>query len=325
LINKRTFYRPFEYPWAYDMWKRHEQSHWLASEVEFRDDISDWNSKLTPQEKNLLTHLFRFFTQADIDVAGGYAKVYLPKFSGCPEITMMLSSFAAREAIHIDAYSTLIETVGMPETMYSAFMDYTEMRDKHDFLEGQLKVLGVTNSYIDELVTLAIYSGFTEGVQLFSSFAVLMNFERHNKMKGMCNIVRWSIRDESMHVEGMTRLFRTLFGTLSSGTDRTLVEQLVRISAEQIVELEDKFIDLCFEQEGIEGLDKEEVKEYIRYLANKRWSQLGFAGELFEGANENPLDWLDWVINAPEHANFFEARPTDYSKGTLTNDGDIEW
>lgn len=318
-LHNRTYYKPFDYPWAYDIWKKHEAAHWLPSEVEFREDIIDWNKNLTGPEKNLLTHLFRFFTQADIDVAGGYTKIYLPKLGTCPELTMMMASFAAREAIHIDAYSTLIETVGMPETTYSAFADYSEMKDKHDFVE---------QFHGDSLESLAVYSAFTEGMQLFSSFAILMNFERQNKMKGMCNIVRWSIRDESMHVEGMTRLFRTVWGrkypTVEYQADMNYHKNRIKDAALKMVELEDRFIDLCFEQDGIEGLTADEVKEYIRYIANKRWTQLGFSGELYP-VEKNPLEWLDWVVNGVEHTNFFEARPTEYSKGTTTNDGEIKW
>lgn len=337
LLETRHYYKPFKYPWAYDMFKKHEAAHWLPNEVEFREDIAEWEGKatdernLTIQEKNLLTHLFRFFTQADCDVAGGYSKIYLPKLGVCPELTMMMASFAAREAIHIDAYSTLIETVGMPETTYSAFSSFTEMQEKHDFV-GQFN--GDTD--LDLLKSLAVYSAFTEGMQLFSSFAILMNFERNNKMKAMSNIVRWSIRDESMHVEGMTRLFRTLYGRWrGTESDKEYIrsrelsmrhpfEVEIMNVAKQMVHLEDKFIDLCFEQGGIEGLEPDEVKQYIRYIANTRWTQLGFTGQLYD-VPRNPLQWLDWVVNGVEHTNFFEARPTEYSKATTTNDGDIKW
>lgn len=330
LLEPRTYYKPFKYPWAYDLYKKHEQMHWLPEEVEFREDIRDWDERLSPEEKNLLTQLFRFFTQADIDVADGYSKVYLPNLGNHPELTMMMLSFGAREAIHIDAYSLLIETVGMPETTYQAFSEFEEMEAKHEFVS---KCSGTSSMKL--LESLAVYSGFTEGMQLFSSFAVLMNFERFGKMKGMSNIVRWSIRDESMHVEGMTKLFRELWkecvDDLSKRVELGINAQRlignIRKIALTMVELEDKFIDLCFEQGGVNGLTADEVKQYIRYIANRRWEQLGFKSDvdLFENAKDNPLPWLDWVLNGVEHTNFFEARPTEYSKGTLTDDGEINW
>jgi hypothetical protein len=90
------------------------------------------NKKLTNEEKLFLTNIFRFFTQGDIDVAGGYVRNYLPYFPQ-PEIRMMLMGFAAREALHIAAYSHLIETLGMPEATYGEFLEYQSMRDKHEY------------------------------------------------------------------------------------------------------------------------------------------------------------------------------------------------
>ncbi len=133
LTEERNYFKPFNYPWAYDAWLKHEQSHWLHTEVPMLEDVKDWKKKLTTEEKQFLTHIFRFFTQGDIDVAGGYVKNYLPYFPQ-PEIRMMLLGFAAREALHIAAYSHLIETLGLPETMYNQFLEYQEMRDKHEYV-----------------------------------------------------------------------------------------------------------------------------------------------------------------------------------------------
>lgn len=311
---KRTFYKPFEYPWAYDLYKKHEQMHWLPEEVDFRDDVRDWNEKLSVAEKHLLTQLFRFFTQGDIDVASGYRKIFMPEFGDVPELAMMMMSFAAREAVHIDAYSTLIETVGIPDTTYSQFMEYKAMMDKHEYLD-------VSRSLLENL---AVFAAFGEGMQLFSSFAILMNFERYGKMKGMCNIVRWSIKDEAVHVEGMLRLFKTLYTELSEKEKKSLEESVCFIG-HKMVNLEDTFINLCFSSGPIEGLTPEDMKEYIRFIANSRWTQLGFSGTLFSMVTKNPLSWLDWVINGQEHTNFFEAKPTEYTKAAVRKSEVIAW
>ncbi len=256
------------------------------------------------------------------DVAGGYHKIFGPRLGGHPEVSMMMGSFANREAVHIDAYSLLIETVQMPEDTYKTFTQFKEMKEKHEY----------ANSYnfdsIEGLLKgLAIYSAFTEGMQLFSSFAILLNFERFNKMKGMCNIVRWSQRDESMHVQGMTKVFRQLLTEFSDQIDLQKMSFDIAKIARDMVALEDKFIDLCFEQGGIQGLESDEVKTYIRYIANKRWNQLGYVGAIYPEVTENPLKWLDWVVNGREHTNFFEARPTDYAKASVTEDKnpDANW
>jgi ribonucleoside-diphosphate reductase beta chain len=204
LTDQRTYFKPFSYPWAYDAWLKHEQSHWLHTEVPMAEDVKDWKKKLTAAEKQFLTNIFRFFTQGDIDVAGGYVNNYLPYFPQ-PEIRMMLMGFAAREALHISAYSHLIETLGMPESTYNEFLEYQEMKDKHDYVT---ELSNRNGNPANTAIHIAVFSAFTEGMQLFSSFIMLLNFPRHGMMKGMGQIVTWSIVDETQHSENMIRLFK---------------------------------------------------------------------------------------------------------------------
>ena len=159
-----------------------------------QQDVIDWKN-LDASKKNFLTQILRLFTQSDIDVAGGYVNNYLPIFPQ-PEVRMMLLGFAAREAIHIAAYSHLLETLGFPDSVYTEFMEYKEMADKHKFFE---EITGKDeNNVIQQMCAI---SAFTEGMQLFSSFVMLLNFGRNNLMPGMTNIVTWSIIDETCLVE----------------------------------------------------------------------------------------------------------------------------
>jgi ribonucleoside-diphosphate reductase beta chain len=320
LLTPRDYYKPLEYGWAIDLWKQHESMHWLGHEVDMSEDVRDWKEKLNKSEKSLLTHLLRFFTQGDVDVAAGYTTKFLPYFSHKPELAMMMSSFAAREAVHIDAYALLLETLGMPEETYQQFHEYKEMKAKHDYVEQ----FGMETPE-DTLKALAVYSAFTEGMQLFGSFVVLLNFSRFNKMKNMGNIVAWSIRDESLHVEAMTHLFREFKDQVNYPKD--MLEEQIKECALTMVDLEDKFMDLIFsEADAIEGLTVDEVKLYVRYIANMRWKQLGFSGKLFDNVAKNPLPWVDYMVNGKEHVNFFEQKATDYSKAmTEGSMGDIEW
>ena len=201
LLEARKQYKPFEYPWAFEYWKRQQQIHWMPEEVPLGEDCRDWAQKLTDHERNLLTQIFRFFTQADVEVQDCYHDKYGRVFKPT-EIKMMLTAFSNMETVHIAAYSHLLDTIGMPESEYSAFLQYKEMKDKHDYLS----TFGVDTDE-DIAKTLAMFGGFTEGLQLFASFAMLMNFPRFNKMKGMGQIVSWSVRDESLHCEGIIKLF----------------------------------------------------------------------------------------------------------------------
>jgi ribonucleoside-diphosphate reductase beta chain len=187
------------------------------------EDVKDWKNKLTPEQKQFLTHIFRFFTQGDIDVAGGYVTNYLPYFKQ-PEVRM-----------------------------------------------GQ--------------------------------------------------IVTWSIVDETKHTESMIKLFRTYIEENKEIWNDELKGEIYSI-AEKMVELEDKFIDLAFEIGEMPNLTPQDVKQYIRYIADRRLISLGMKG-IFK-VKKNPLPWVEEMINAPIHGNFFENKVTDYAKGALSGTwGDV--
>ena len=318
LTDERTYFKPFNYAWAYDAWLKHEQSHWLHTEVPMIEDVKDWKTKITAEQKYFLTNIFRFFTQGDIDVAGGYVNNYLPYFPQ-PEIRMMLSGFAAREALHIAAYSHLIETLGMPTNTYQEFAEYQEMSDKHEYF---MKLSESNGNKRSVATNIAAFSAFTEGMQLFSSFIMLLNFPRHGLMKGMGQIVTWSIVDETLHAENMIKLFRTYVEENKSiWNDKTKGE--IYTIATKMTELEDKFIDLSFAMGEMPALTADDVKGYIRYICDRRLISLGLKG--IWKARTNPLPWVEEMINAPTHGNFFENRVTDYAKGAITGDWQEVW
>lgn len=319
LTDERVSFKPFKYPWAYDRWLQHEQAHWLHTELSFQNDIEDWKQKLSESQKKFLTHIFRFFTQADVDVAGAYIKNYLPVFPQ-PEVRMMLMGFAAREGTHIAAYSHIIETVGLPETIYNEFMQYKAMADKHNYVESFVNRDATTIAQ-----QMAVFSAFTEGLQLFSSFVLLLNFTRNGLMKSMGQVITWSVADESMHVDGVTELFRTFISENRDIWTDSLKAEIYAI-AEKMVELEDAFIDLAYSVDDGTGFEKpllkEDVKQYIRYIADRRLIGLGMKG-IFK-VKKNPLPWVDEMISIPTHVNFFENKSTDYAKGALTGSwGDV--
>jgi ribonucleoside-diphosphate reductase beta chain len=303
-------YKPFRYPWAYEFWRRQQQVHWIPEEVPLGEDVKDWASKLNDQERNLLTQIFRFFTQADVEVNDNYMERYARVFKPT-EIKMMLASFSNIETVHIAAYALLLETIGMPETEFQAFMEYGALREKHDYM-GKFGV----ETDADILRTVAMFGAFTEGLQLFASFAMLMNFPRFNKMKGMGQIVTWSVRDESLHCEGMIKLFHAFAKETGALTDEVKADIIE--CCKTVVGIEDRFIDLAFEMGPVQGMTAEDIKQYIRYIADWRLDQLGLPK--IYGVAEHPIPWLTAILNGVEHANFFEARATEYSKGATKGD-----
>ena len=307
LFKHNPIYKPFRYPWAFEAWQTQQRIHWLPDEVSMADDLKDWNNKLTDAEKNLLMQIFRFFTQMDIGVNNCYMQYYGRLFQPI-EIRMMLSAFSNIETVHIQGYSYLLETLGIPDTEYQAFLSYKAMSEKWEYMQD----FG-GDSLQDIALTLAFFSGFGEGVQLFASFVMLMNFPRFNKMKGMGQIVSWSIRDETLHVHSMTHLFRTLIEEHPFLWTEALREKIKRV-CEKIVSLEDSFIDLAFELGPIEGLTAESTKKYIRYIANRRLSQLGLPA--MYDVKKDPLPWMEEMTTGLEFTNFFENRATEYAKAS---------
>ncbi|GAN61335.1 ribonucleotide-diphosphate reductase subunit beta [Acetobacter cibinongensis] len=309
LLTSNPVYKPFRYPWAYDAWLTQQRLHWLPEEVPLADDVKDWHRVLNDTERHLVTQIFRFFTQSDVEVNNCYMKHYSRVFKPT-EVLMMLSAFSNIETIHIAAYSHLLDTLGMPEEEYSAFLKYKEMKDKYDYMQG----FSVDSKH-EIAKTLAAFGAFTEGLQLFASFAILLNFPRFNKLKGMGQIVSWSVRDETLHCLSVIRLFRVfVHENPEIWTDR-LQNELREICA-TIVEHEEAFIDLAFEMGAVEGLDAAQVKTYIHFIADRRLIQLGL--EPLYNTTTNPLPWLDDMLNAVEHTNFFENRATEYSRASTS-------
>ena len=313
LLEERLVYKPFKYPWAYEAWHTQQQIHWLPEEVPLAEDVKDWEKNLTEAEKNLLTQIFRFFVQADVEVNNCYMKHYSQVFKPT-EVQMMMAAFSSTETIHIAAYSHLLDTIGMAEIEYSAFLEYKEMKDKFDFM----RKWGVeTKENIAK--TLAVFGAFTEGVQLFASFAVLLNFPRFNKMKGMGQIVTWSVRDETLHTESAIKLFRT-FVSENPEVLTPELEKDIYNACETVISHEDAFINLAFELGGVKGLEANQVKDYIRYIADLRLTQLGM--EKLFNIKEHPLPWMVEMLGGVEHTNFFEGRATEYSRASTTGSWD---
>tara|TARA_B100001564_G_C20662911_1_gene682421 strand:+ start:1560 stop:2522 length:963 start_codon:yes stop_codon:yes gene_type:complete len=313
LLDTRDYYKPFDHPWMFDYYSQQNQMHWFPEDVPLHNDVKDWQV-LDESEKNLLTQIFRLFTQSDVDVGSGYVDRYMKIFKK-PEARMMMGAFHNMESIHQHAYSLLLDTVGMPELEYKAFAEYEAMADKHEYIDAVRVTKGDRQSIAKAL---AIYSAFTEGLQLFSSFIILLNFPRFGKMKGMGQIITYSIRDESMHVEAMTKLFREFIQeNIELWTDDFKAE--IYQACREMVDLEDRFLDLVFEQGDMRGLTKKEMQQYIRYIADRRLLQLGLKPNY--NVKDNPLDWLDDVLGV-EHQNFFEGRATTYMKAGLR--GNVE-
>jgi ribonucleoside-diphosphate reductase beta chain len=316
LISRRHL-KPFDFPSCYEDYVTSEQMHWKPQEVKMDEDQKDWAVNLSSHEKEFLTQIFRFFTQADIEVCGYYNQ--LAMILQVPEIAMMVGSFQNRECSHVEAYSLLINTLNLPESEFQAFLEYRAINDKFEAL-NDFSLIKDEITPFDLLESIAIFSGFVEGLQLFASFAMLLNFQRHGKMKGMCQIVAWSLIDEAHHVNSMIRLFHQLKIRLYKQFDEALLNDTIFSVVTEMLKMEDVFIDSCFNNFVFADLDSGSVKMYIRYIAQEKLKQLHVNKIIPLAPKNNPFDWIDTIMFAPTHANFFETKPIEYTLNAMKGD-----
>jgi len=309
ITEPRIYYKPFEYQEAFDFYKNQHRAHWLADEVPLASDLNDWKLKLNESEKNLIGNILKSFAQTEVHVNDYWStkvSIWFPK----PEIQAMARVFADFESIHAEAYARLNEELGLDD--FKAFLEDETSKNKIDRL---IEVPG--NTIEEQAVSLAIFSAFTEGVNLFSSFAVLMSFQLRNLMKGTGQIVEWSVRDESLHSKAGCWLFRTLLQEQPNLNTPELREKIVE-ACHLSVQLEFDFIEKAFEMGDIEGLNKEQLKAFIKARANEKMLELGYQA-IYNDIDPNLLKQMEWfghLTSGKTHQDFFAGRVTSYAKST---------
>ena len=309
LTEPRHFYKPFEYPQAFEYYKNQHRAHWLADEVPLASDLNDWRLNLNESEKNLIGNILKSFAQTEVHV-NDYWSSKISQWFPKPEVVAMASSFGAFEAIHAEAYARLNDELGLDN--FQAFMEDEASRNKIE------RLLETPSETIEEkALALAIFSAFTEGVNLFSSFAILMSFQLRNMLKGTGQIVEWSVRDESLHSTAGCWLFRTLMQE-SPELDTAEMRNNVTEACHLSVKLEFDFIDKAFEMGEIEGLNKDQLKNFIKARANDKMKELGYNPVYndIDPALLKQMEWFGHLTSGKTHQDFFANRVTDYSKST---------
>ena len=309
LTEPRHYYKPFEYPQAFEYYKNQHRAHWLADEVPLASDLNDWRLNLNGSEKNLIGNILKSFAQTEVYV-NDYWSSKISQWFPKPEVVAMASAFGAFEAIHAEAYARLNDELGLDN--FQAFMEDEASRNKIE------RLLETPSDTIEEkALALAIFSAFTEGVNLFSSFAILMSFQLRNMLKGTGQIVEWSVRDESLHSTAGCWLFRTLMQE-SPELDTVEMRNNVIEACNLSVKLEFDFIDKAFEMGEIEGLNKDQLKNFIKARANDKMKELGYNPVYndIDPALLKQMEWFGHLTSGKTHQDFFANRVTDYSKST---------
>ena len=309
------------YPWALELFKRSRNMFWTEETIQMGPDVLDYNTRLTKVERNIFTTIMKLFTQGDISVARAYTKLYLPHFHR-PEVVMMLTEFANKEGTHVSAYAYAIESLGYRDSIFDEFLDIAELRNKYDYYESRNMTGHPPESrewYLALLKNMAVFAAFTEGFHLFSTFAVLLSFKNEGLMMGTATINEWSLKDESLHVEGMLKLYNTLRYELdlTKGESRQLDNDLLEIGG-KMLDLERDFLGLIFAKGNPRGVTHADMIKYVNYVYQLRQYQLGISG-IEAPTYDHPLPWLEAVDGSGYiHANFFESRSTEYGMGSIT-------
>ena len=309
LTQERNFYKPFEYQQAFDYYKDQHRAHWLADEVPLASDLNDWKMKLTVEEKNLIGNILKSFAQTEVHV-NDYWSSKVSQWFPKPEIVAMTSTFGAFEAIHAEAYARLNDELGLDD--FQAFLEDEAAKSKIE------RLLDTKSETLQEKAqSLAIFSAFTEGVNLFSSFVILMSFQLRNLMKGTGQIVEWSVRDESLHSKAGCWLFKTLISE-NPELDTPQLRNSIIEACELSVQLEFDFIDKAFEMGDIENLSKVQLKNFIKQGANEKMVELGYSA-IYNDIDPNLLRQMEWfghLTSGKTQQDFFAGRVTSYSKST---------
>ncbi|QDP64713.1 MAG: putative ribonucleoside-diphosphate reductase subunit beta [Prokaryotic dsDNA virus sp.] len=317
IFKENESYRPFTYPWAVEAEKVHRiDMNWNENQVDLADDLRQYNSEgglatanvSHAQNKNLLNKMLMLFTEMDAQVGAGYAKLIAHVKNN--EIRTMWLTFAAREVTHQRSYALAAETFGFSNADWSEFKKYKEMQDKLDIIAQDVGDLSVPLNFAKYLAVVFL----AEGITLFGAFACLLNFKRFGLVMNFNSINEWSLRDEDDHVDRNISVFKEVRKYLTEEENQELDEFLVQLVS-KYVEAEHSFLDIVFEMGDQEDLTKEQVKEFINYLGLLRLHQLDLVEA--EQVGENPLEWIDYILTATTHTNFFENKVTDYSHNKL--------
>lgn len=315
LISGRHTYKPFIYEQAFEYWSKQQNAHWMHTEISMTSDLQDWSQNLTDSEKSVIGGVLKGFIQTEI-LVNDYWTRKVGSWFPHPEISMMTSAFGNMETIHTVAYAYLNDSLNLLD--YDAFLQEPTAKAKLDRL---LATDDLSKSLKDKARSLAIFSGFAEGVSLFSSFAILLNFSRFNKLKGVGQIISWSIRDESLHSEAGCWLFREFIKENPKIWTDELKKEIYE-AARITVALEDDFIDKIFLNNEIEGINAQDIKTFIRQRANVKLGDLGLRTN-WKNLDQDALkrmEWFDFLSGGVQHTDFFSIRPTDYSKGNVNFD-----
>ncbi|MDA8874823.1 ribonucleotide-diphosphate reductase subunit beta [Winogradskyella sp.] len=319
IFEKRVSLKPYEYPQLYEYVPAIRHSYWIHTEFNFTSDIQDFKSRLDETEKSAIKNTMLAISQIEVAVKSFWGDLYqrMPK----PEIGAVGSTFAESEVRHADAYSHLLEILGL-NNEFKALKKKPVIMKRVQYLETALK-----NSKSDDNKEYAeavlLFSLFIEHVSLFSQFLIIMAFNKHkNMLKGISNVVEATSKEEQIHGDfgiDLIKILRDEHPEWFTAEYHETIQEMCK----QAFEAESELVDWIFEEGELEFLPKSVVTEFLKNRFNKSLESIGI-DSVFE-INEtllNETEWFDDEIIGTKHGDFFVKRSINYSKRTqsITSD-----
>ena len=316
---------PFKYKWAWEKYLATCANHWMPQEVNMTRDIALWKDPngLTEDERRLVKRNLGFFVTAD-SLAANNIVLGTYRHITAPECRQFLLRQAFEEAIHTHAYQYITESLGLDEAeIFNAYNEVQSIRDKDQFLIPFIEVIsdphfktGTPEADQTLLKSLIVFACLMEGLFFYVGFTQILALGRQNKMTGAAEQYQYILRDESMHCNfGIDLINQLKLENPHLWTAEFKAE--IKALFMKAVELEYRYAEDTMPR-GVLGLNASMFKGYLRYIANRRATQIGLEA-LFPN-EENPFPWMSEMIDLKKERNFFETRVIEYQTG-----GALSW
>lgn len=319
---------PLKYQWAYDIYKQMKANHWEPEDVQMQKDCEQWRSNdITDIERWIIKMGIGYFSAAEGIVGDNVLHVIRERVTA-PELKLVLGRHAHEENIHADSLVYMLSSLGLnPHECESMFEDIPTIVKKNGFVsrttKGMRGDIDLTKTENKQLFAknVFVFGQCMEGTQFYGLFGMILSLYRQNKFPGIGQMFRYTLRDESNHIELLRNLFMDLIEENPDIWTDSFREEL-RTLMHEAVTLEKEFIKDCLPVNAV-GLSADEFMQYIDYISDRRLEGVGLTP--FNPGIKNPFPWLAELMDIKKEQNFFEGRVTEYQKASaLTNVSDDE-
>lgn len=310
---------PLKYQWAYELYRNMKANHWEPEDIPMAKDIEQWRGNdLSDVERWIIRMGIGYFSAAE-GIVGDNIQHVVRELVTAPELKLVLGRHAHEENIHADSLLYMISSLGInPHECEAMFEDVPTILRKNEFVSRVSRELrrDMDLSQASEKQALArnifVFGQCMEGTQFYGLFGMILSLYRQNKFPGIGQMFRYTLRDESNHIELLRNLLVELIRENPDVWTDEFQQELVSLMKEA-VQLEKEFINDCLPVNAV-GLSSEEFAEYIDYIADRRLENVGLP--LLNEGVKNPFPWLAEMMDIKKEQNFFEGRVTEYQKAS---------